>query len=414
MSLKVTTDAKRVIHLEEKIVSLERDARDFARSGEVLRDQKRSESDEYIAALVKKACDLAEFVEQQRLETLLQSDQKIDALEQKVQDLTLIVENIRKRSKVSVQMAHDLVSSVQALRNATRRQSDAEIEALGLQASELELSVESIREITLQRSNTPMMVFGESDQLMRRQNEELERRVQARTAELETSNHELEAFCYSVSHDLRPPLRSMDGFSRVLLEKYADTLDEKGRHYLHRIRTGTQRMGQLIDDLLKLSRMSRSELVRQHVDLSAKAAKVVAQLREREPERNVTFSVQPGMFADCDPRLMRIVLENLFANAWKFTANKSLAVVVFEQVEKAAQPAFVVRDDGVGFDMAYAGKLFGAFQRLHSDRDFPGTGIGLATVQRIIRRHGGEVWAESTVNGGASFYFTLPGTEPIP
>jgi signal transduction histidine kinase len=256
---------------------------------------------------------------------------------------------------------------------------------------------------------------------LRRLNAELQQRDVHRTTELEVANRELlatnrelEAFCFSVSHDLRTPLRALDGFSQELLQKYAEGLDEQGRHYLRRIRAGTQRMGQLIDDLLKLSRVTRSEMRHERVDLTALAEVVVAELREHEPGRNVTFSAQPGLTAEGDPPLIRVVLENLLGNAWKFTSKKPAARITFNYTELADRPAFVVRDDGAGFDMDFAGKLFKAFQRLHSDREFTGTGIGLATVQRVVRRHGGEIWAEGAVGRGAAFSFTLPGSEHPP
>ncbi len=275
---------------------------------------------------------------------------------------------------------------------------------------------------------TPMVLLAIEDDTerrrvrneLRRLNVELERRAVDRTAELEVANRELlatnrelEAFCYSVSHDLRTPLRAVDGFSQALLLTYADRIDAQGQHYLRRIRAGTQRMGQLIDDLLKLSRVTRSEMRRERVDLTALAETVVAELREHEPGRTVSFTAQPGMTAECDPPLIRVVLENLLGNAWKFTANNPATVISFNQNEIAGQPAFVVRDDGAGFDMAFAGKLFGAFQRLHSDREFKGTGIGLATVQRVVHRHGGTVWAEGSVGHGAAFSFTLTGSEHV-
>ena len=229
--------------------------------------------------------------------------------------------------------------------------------------------------------------------------------------ELATVNHELEAFCYSVSHDLRTPLRAIDGFSQELVQSHAAQLDPQAQHYLRRIRSGTQRMGQLIDDLLALSRVTRVELNRVSVDLSALAETVAAELRQLEPRRQVDFVSQPGLSGNCDPRLTRILLENLLGNAWKFTAKKSAASVEFGATNVGGELVFVVRDDGAGFDPAFKGKLFGAFQRLHLDRDFPGTGIGLATVQRIVRRHGGEIWAEAKVDQGAAFYFTLPDRE---
>jgi len=243
-------------------------------------------------------------------------------------------------------------------------------------------------------------------------NRELEDRVSARTAALETANRELEAFCYSVSHDLRAPLRALDGFSEALLRTYADKFDERGRHYLERVRAGTQRMGQLIDDLLQLSRHSRGDMKRESVDLSAIALSVADELRQHEPDRQVSLEVQEGLKCQGDPGLLRVVLENLLANAWKFTGKNPMATITIGMTEHQGSPAFYVRDDGAGFDMNHSAKLFGAFQRLHGQREFPGTGIGLATVQRIIHRHSGEVWAESAPGKGATFYFTLPTKEP--
>jgi light-regulated signal transduction histidine kinase (bacteriophytochrome) len=240
-----------------------------------------------------------------------------------------------------------------------------------------------------------------------RLNDELERRVKDRTVQLEASNRELEAFCYSVSHDLRAPLRGIDGWSLALLEDYRDKLGEKGRQQLDRVRADTQRMGQLIDDLLLLSRVSRGPIQHSPVDLTALAQEVAARLQEVEPERRVEFAVQPGLTAQGDARLLEIVLSNLLGNAWKFSAGRPLAQVEFGRTEVDSRPAFFVRDNGVGFDMTYAQKLFGAFQRMHKASEFPGTGIGLATVQRVIQRHGGRVWAEAQVDRGATFYFTL-------
>ncbi|HUB07205.1 MAG TPA: response regulator [Myxococcales bacterium] len=227
--------------------------------------------------------------------------------------------------------------------------------------------------------------------------------------ELERKNRELEAFSYSVSHDLRAPLRSIDGFGRALVEDCADRLDERGRHHLDRIRAATQRMGELIDDLLALSRVSRSELRREPVKLSDVARSVMEELRRKEPERSATVELQDGLLVEADLRLVRILLENLLGNAWKFTAKKaSPRIELGARVEFPGEPHFFVRDNGAGFDMAYAGKLFSPFQRLHSDKEFPGTGIGLATVQRIVDRHGGRVWAEGAVGRGAAIFFTLP------
>jgi PAS domain S-box-containing protein len=244
-------------------------------------------------------------------------------------------------------------------------------------------------------------------------NRELEDRVRERTAELQSANKELEAFGYSVSHDLRAPLRALDGFSDELLRRYAEQVDEQGKHYLQRIRAGTQRMGELIDDLLQLSRIGRRDMKREHVDLAALACAISAELRQREPERQVSFDIQPDLTAQGDSGLLKAALENLLGNAWKFTGKKSSATIAFGRVENQGRAAFFVSDNGAGFDMSHASKLFGAFQRLHTQREFPGNGIGLATVQRIIHRHGGQVWADSPPGQGATFYFTLPMKEPL-
>jgi len=236
---------------------------------------------------------------------------------------------------------------------------------------------------------------------------ELNASLEQRTLELEAINRELEAFSYSVSHDLRAPLRGVDGFSQALMEDYGDQLDATARDYLRRIRAGTQRMGRLIDDLLHLSRISRTELVPERVDMSALAESVAAELQGRDPARQLDLVIQPGLCAQGDSHLLQVVLENLLGNAWKFTAGKAPARIEFAARAEDGAQAFYVRDNGAGFDMAYVGKLFGAFQRLHGDAEFPGTGIGLATVKRIVARHGGRVWAEGAVDGGATFYFTL-------
>jgi PAS domain S-box-containing protein len=239
-------------------------------------------------------------------------------------------------------------------------------------------------------------------------NEELEQRVIKRTAQLEAANKELEAFSYSVSHDLRAPLRGIDGFSQALLEDYADSLDGQAQHYLQRVRAASQRMAQLIDDLLMLSRLSRSEMRLESVDLSALAQSITAELHQLEPEREVKFLIAHDVTVQADKQLIRVVLENLLRNAWKFTAKHKVAHIEFGvSSQPNGQLAYFVRDDGAGFDMAYADKLFDAFQRLHTPAEFSGTGIGLATVQRIIHRHDGRVWGEGAVEKGASIYFTL-------
>lgn len=235
----------------------------------------------------------------------------------------------------------------------------------------------------------------------------LERRVAERTAQLEAANKELEAFSYSVSHDLRAPLRSIDGFSQALLEDYADKLDEEGKKDLQRVRAATQRMGDLIDDMLNLSRVTRKEMRLETVDLSAMAQTIAAELRRSQPGRKVEFVIAEGMVTDGDGGLLKVALENLLGNAWKFSGKRCPARIDFGITPGDGDAAYFVRDNGAGFDMAYADKLFGAFQRLHDQNEFSGTGIGLATVRRIVDRHGGQVWAEGEVEKGATFYFTL-------
>lgn len=225
--------------------------------------------------------------------------------------------------------------------------------------------------------------------------------------ELKAVNKELEAFSYSVSHDLRAPLRSIDGFSQALLEDCLENLDKSGQDYLHRIRAATQRMGTLIDDLLTLSRVTRSEMHKELVNLSQLAHSIYTDLHQAEPERPVEWIVQPDLVADGDLALLKVVLNNLLDNAWKYTSQRTQAQIEFGAIVQNDIPAYFVRDNGVGFDMAFINKLFRPFQRLHGMHEFPGNGIGLATVQRIIRRHGGRVWAEGTLDQGATFYFTL-------
>lgn len=243
---------------------------------------------------------------------------------------------------------------------------------------------------------------------IRRHAQELEQRVTERTIQLTAVNKELETFSYSVSHDLRAPLRVVDGYSHALLEDYRDKLDEEGQYFLERIRASTERMGELIDDMLNLSKVTRQELEASRLNLSQIGQEVVTELRQRSPEREVEFVIQPEVYAVADRRLIKIVLENLLGNAWKFTGQKDQARIEFGIDTSNSKVCYFVRDNGAGFDMQYANRLFGTFQRLHTETEFEGTGVGLATVQRIINRHGGNIWAEGKVGEGATFYFTLP------
>jgi len=247
-----------------------------------------------------------------------------------------------------------------------------------------------------------------AEERIRELNAELERRVYERTMQLEESNKELESFAYSVSHDLRAPVRHLDGFSQILLDDYGDILDSRGREYLVRIGQSAQRMGDLIDSLLSLSRLSRADMTKVKVDLSKIAQEIAENLRESGTDRKVEFVIAPGLTAKADNGLIRVVLDNIMRNAWKFTSKTENAVIEFGSKKEGRTKVFFIKDNGAGFNMEYADKLFGVFQRLHSTTEFGGTGIGLATVNRIVRRHGGKVWAEGKVGAGATFYFTLP------
>jgi light-regulated signal transduction histidine kinase (bacteriophytochrome) len=240
---------------------------------------------------------------------------------------------------------------------------------------------------------------------LQRLNESLRQQKEA----VENVNRELESFSYSVSHDLRAPLRAIDGFSQILLEDCVEALSDDGKRYLRYIREATQQMAQLIDDLLSLARVTRTDLHRVDVDLSALVRRISQRLSAASPDRSSQFVVQEGVHGDGDAHLLAVLLENLLGNAWKFTSKREKAEIVFGCEERGGKSTYFVRDNGAGFDMAHAGKLFGPFQRLHSASEFEGTGIGLATVQRVVQRHDGHVWAEAKSDGGATFFFTLGG-----
>jgi signal transduction histidine kinase len=300
----------------------------------------------------------------------------------------------------------------------------------GSTALVLDASATRVAELALTRARAVLeqqsqQLFGAVEQLSERENaleaaarsqhltkadlEQERHRVEELALQLASANRELDAFSYSVSHDLRAPLRTIDGFSRVLLASYGPMLDDRARDYLQRVRNATQRMARLLDDLLKLARTSRAAMARATVDLSSGAEMIAAELQESDPARQVTWSIEPGLIVRGDRALLRVVLENLLGNAWKFTSRRESGVVI--EFGRDSSGAFFVRDNGAGFDMAYASQLFGPFQRLHIVEEFEGTGIGLATVQRIVHRHGGTVWAEGAPGEGATIHFTLENHE---
>jgi light-regulated signal transduction histidine kinase (bacteriophytochrome) len=242
---------------------------------------------------------------------------------------------------------------------------------------------------------------------IQRLNAQLEERVRLRTGQLEEANREMEAFCYSVSHDLRAPLRALDGFARILLEDAGHILDDADKDKLGRIIAASGRMACLMDDLLKLSRIGRVRMRLADADLGAIAAEIIGRLRRGEPDRGVAVRIMDGLGARADIGLMRIALESLIGNAWKYTAKNELAEIEFGKREENGRTVYFVRDNGAGFDMRYAAKLFSAFQRVHSPSEFEGNGIGLAIAQRIVHRHGGRIWAEAEPGAGATFSFTL-------
>jgi light-regulated signal transduction histidine kinase (bacteriophytochrome) len=286
---------------------------------------------------------------------------------------------------------------------STRQWQDTEIEFVNQIARHLGVALQHVE--LLAKLQAEIIDRQQAEQRA----QELNQGLQQAVIELKSVNKELETFSYSVSHDLRAPLRSIDGFSQALLEDCVEQLDETGHDYLRRIRTATQKMGQLIDDLLTLSRVIRSDMHRESVNLSRLARQISQDLQQADPDRSVELIIAPDLVDQGDSRLLQVVLENLLNNAWKFTAKNPQAKIEFGIMlsEPNTPPTYFVRDNGVGFDIAYTSKLFSPFQRLHSVSEFPGNGIGLATVQRIVNRHGGQVWTEGVIDRGATFYFTL-------
>jgi len=300
---------------------------------------------------------------------------------------------------------------IQRLTDAARliaEQKNYSLRVLGKDPGELGLLTRGFNQM-LDRIEYDAQSLNEAMKQIRHMNLTLEERVRDRTAQLTAMNQELEAFSYSVSHDLRAPLRAIDGFSREMMESETNHLDEQGKKDLSRIRAAAKRMSQLIDDLLELSRLSRTDLQRQSVNLSVITAEVIETLRQADgtKPRSVHVEIEPDIVTSADPHLVRVILDNLLNNAWKFTSKKEQAQIQFSRIEQNGHKVYSVRDNGAGFNMKYAENLFGVFQRFHTPDQFPGTGVGLALVQRIVHRHGGRIWAEAEEGRGAAFFFTL-------